>query len=293
MTTETTEAKTAQGNDPAALNRADKDREGPMDDMTKLRHWMEMHHFSEKAIERYFAEPVEEGSKVSGNTMRISKAIGDASMEGNEFAEKYMVTPGEVQAFLEDCAGEAVTFQINSPGGSSFSGREICAMIEMHEGETTALITGQAASAGALISQACDKVVMYEAAMAMFHSPHSFAFGRAQDFRDTADMLDKLESTAVKILSKRMDEKFVTDSLAEGDKWMTADECIEAKFADSLMEMKMDDDDDDDGRKKKEKKGDKDADGGNDPDADAKKEEKAIASARETARRSALFMDIR
>ena len=284
----TQEATKKTASDPAGINKAES-KEGPMDDMTKLRRWMEMQGFSEQAIEKYFSEPMEEGSSVSGNTMRISKAIGDAGSEGSEMMAKYTVMPGEIQEFLEERAGEAVEFRINSPGGSSFSAREICAMIEMHEGETTALITGQAASAGALIAQACDKVVMYEAAMAMFHSPHTFSFGRAQDFRDTADMLDKLESTAVKILSKRMDEKFVTECLEKGDKWMTAEECIKSKFADSLMEMKMDDDDDD-----KKKKGEmKKDDDGDEPDADKKKEERVMASVRETTRRTALFMDIR
>lgn len=213
--------------------------------------WLRLHRVSEEAISKW-TEATDDGDMarpiVEGNTIRVARPIGDASMEGNPFAENRLFMPGMLQEFLSERQGEAVTLTFNTPGGSSFSGRECAAMLDAHEGETTAQITALAASAGAIMAQACDKVEIYEGAMAMIHPPSTFAFGNSNELMAQADMLKKLEGSAVKILSRRMGEEFVRECFEKGDAWFDSEDCMSNKFADAIMDM----------GKKDEEMGDKD-----------------------------------
>ena len=262
-------------NDTKALNR--DSTEGPMDGNAKLRRWMELHRFDPLAIEKWEETAAEEESRpiVDGNTIRVARAIGSADMEGSPWAEGQLFMPGMLKEFLDDRKGEEVTLLINSPGGSSFSGRECAYLIEAHEGKVTAQITSMAASAAAIMAQACDRVEIYEAGMVMIHPPSTFTHGNAKALREQADMLEKLEGSAVKILGRRMGEEIVRESFEKGDTWFDSADCLSNKFADALIEPAKKE-----GGEKE--KGDKDADGGN----EAAAEEKAQAQRAEESRKT-------
>ena len=180
--------------------------------------------------------------------MTIRNFIGwnDASEMQKEYGMP-QTRPSDVQEFLDDNKGKAVTFLINTPGGSVFGGTEIANMIIGHDGDTTAIVTGIAASVGSLIAAACKDVQMMEASMVMIHGPQTFGYGAAADFRDLADRLDKEARAVAPIYRKRMDADEVDRMLSEGDHYLTADEAVESGFADGIYAVASGGDDGDDG----------------------------------------------
>ena len=200
-----------------------------------LKHWSEM-------SAKVDAMALPDGD----NTMRIANYVGwqDPSEMDREFLS--ITSPGDVKDFLEANAGGDVTFLINTPGGSVFGGVEISNMIIGHEGKTTAIVTGLAASVGSLITAACDDVQMMEASMAMIHGPRTFAMGTANDFRDVADRLDKEVDIVSTIYKRRMEGDTVDGMLTDdGDHYITPSEAIENGFADSVYKEASDDNDGD------------------------------------------------
>ena len=178
--------------------------------------------------------------------MRIANYIGwtDVADANREYVS--VTTPADVKDFLDANGGKPVTFLINTPGGSVFGGTEIANMIIGHDADTTAIVTGIAASVGSLIAAACTKVCMMEASMVMIHGPQTFAYGAAQDFRDVADRLDKEAKAVSPIYKRRMEADEVDRMLASGDHYFTADEAVESGFADDIYADESDDDSDSD-----------------------------------------------
>ena len=180
------------------------------------------------------------------NCMRIANRIGwtDLSEVDKEYVS--MTTPTDVKTFLDRSKGGDVTFLLNTPGGSVFGGIEMANLIMGHEGKTTAIVTGVAASCGSLVLAACDEALMLEASMAMVHGPHTVGWGGASDFRELADRLDKEASTASSIYKRRMSAEDVDKMLASGDHYFTSAEAVESGLADGLYEQESDGDSDDD-----------------------------------------------
>lgn len=125
---------------------------------------------------------------------------------------------------------------INSPGGDLVEALAIFNAIKRYEGDTTAYVDGIAASAASYISMAFDKVVMPENTMMMIHDPISYAFGNADEMRETADLLDKFKNS---ILSGYADKsgKTVDDisALLSNETWLTAQEAVDMGFADEII----------------------------------------------------------
>ena len=168
------------------------------------------------------------------DVMRIANYIGwtDVAEANREYMS--VTTPGDVKDFLDANRGKPVTFLLNTPGGSVFGGTEIANLIIGHDADTSCVVTGIAASVGSLIAAACTKVEMMEASMMMVHGPQTFAYGAAEDMRETADRLDKEAKAVAPIYKRRMEADEVDRLLASGDHYMTADEAVESGLADGI-----------------------------------------------------------
>lgn len=179
------------------------------------------------------------------DTLRIANYIGWTDV--SEYTREFMsvTTPGDIKDFLDANEGNDVTLLINTPGGSVFGGIEIANMLSGHDGKTTAIVTGMAASVGSLIAAACESVLMMEASMVMIHGPQTYAYGASDDFREVADRLDKEADVASAIYKRRMDDGEVDRMLAGGDHYMTPEEAVDSGFADGIYEEPGDDGDDD------------------------------------------------
>lgn len=147
--------------------------------------------------------------------------------------------------FLKDfraIKGSKAKVSINSGGGSVFealamfngmrawaqakAGREI----EVH-------VLGVAASAASYIAMAGDKIVMPKNTMMFVHNPIQAVYGNAEDLREAADVLDKIQVGLMSAYRKRYkgDEKML-DELFAAESYLTADECLEMGFCDEVVD---------------------------------------------------------
>jgi len=128
-----------------------------------------------------------------------------------------------------------ISLFIHSPGGDVFDGIAIYNLLKKHPANITVHIDGLAASMASVIAMAGDKVVMPENAMLMIHKPWGISGGNANEMRDYADLLDKVEAVLIPAYATKTGKS--TDELAqmlEGETWLNGRECVEQGFADEL-----------------------------------------------------------
>ncbi|MDI3359771.1 Clp protease ClpP [Lelliottia sp. V89_10] len=128
-----------------------------------------------------------------------------------------------------------INLHINSPGGDVFDGIAIFNALKHHGASITVYIDGLAASMASVIAMVGNPVIMPENTMMMIHKPWGFAGGDANDMRDYADLLDKVESTLIPAYADKTGKS--TEEIAamlQEETWMTGAECLELGFADQV-----------------------------------------------------------
>ncbi|PKF60709.1 peptidase S14 [Psychromonas sp. psych-6C06] len=157
----------------------------------------------------------------------IYDEIGGWGISAQQFAEK-LIALGDVKN---------ITLRLDSPGGDVFQGTTIYNLLSGHAAYVTCYIDGLAASMGSVIAMAADKIIMPDTAFMMIHKPWGGQMGDADDMRDYAELLDKVESTLLKSYVKKtgLDEAHITSLLA-AETWMNGSEAVEAGFADELSD---------------------------------------------------------
>jgi ATP-dependent protease ClpP protease subunit len=127
-----------------------------------------------------------------------------------------------------------IVVRINSPGGEVFDGFAIYNALKQHPAKVVVHVDGLAASIASVIAMAGDEVVMGEGAMFMIHSPWTLAMGNADQLRDMADTLDKVEVGLVDAyVAKTGKSREDVEEWMNGETWFTRDEAIEAGLADA------------------------------------------------------------
>lgn len=165
-----------------------------------------------------------------GVQINVFDVIGDSWSETP-------VTAGSIKAALDQAGGADVTVNINSPGGSAFEGLAIYNLLRQYSGQVVVNVLGLAASAASVIAMAGDEVRIGKAAMMMIHNSSGLCWGTAQDMRDMAAVMDKLDSLMVGIYATRTGtpEADIAALMHQTDHYMTGQEAIDAGFADSLL----------------------------------------------------------
>lgn len=146
----------------------------------------------------------------------------------------------DFRAQLDAVDGKELVVEINSVGGDVMAGLGIYNMLRSwaKDGKTvTTRVTGVAASIASIIALAGDKREMPKNTFAMVHQASTFAVGTADDMRDAADTLDKVDGSLRGIYMDRMgvDEAKAKEIMAK-DTWLTADESLDLGFATALVE---------------------------------------------------------
>ena len=146
----------------------------------------------------------------------------------------------DFRAQLDSVEGDELVVEINSVGGDVMAGLGIYNMLRAwaKDGKTvTTRVTGVAASIASIIALAGDKREMPKNTFAMVHQASTFAVGTADDMRDAADTLDKVDGSLRGIYMDRMgvDEAKAKEIMAK-DTWLTADESMDLGFATALIE---------------------------------------------------------
>lgn len=171
--------------------------------------------------------------RAEGSTIWLYDAIAGSDEEAQYFGG---VSPSAFIGQLAAMSGD-VTLRVNSPGGSVFGAQAMVAAIRQHQGKVTAQVDSLAASAASVIAVACAECVMVPGAMMMIHKAWGMVIGNENDMRQTADLLGKLDGTLADAYAAKSGGT-AADALAmmAAETWLTAQEAVDAGFADSIME---------------------------------------------------------
>ncbi len=129
-----------------------------------------------------------------------------------------------------------INLRIHSPGGDVFEGIAIYNLLNSHPASKTVYIDGLAASMASVIAMVGNPVIMPENAMMMIHKPWGITGGDANDMRDYADLLDKVEGVLIPSYAQKTGKTPEELAVMLGEEtWLTAQECVEHGFADQLL----------------------------------------------------------
>lgn len=138
---------------------------------------------------------------------------------------------------LNDIDTSVINLRINSPGGDVFDARAIQTAIKQHKARVVAHIDGLAASAATYIALGADEVRMADGAFFMIHKGWTIALGNSDDFKKTADLLDKVDdSIANDYRAKTGLDKDELIQMMSDETWMSAEEAFEKGFVDSISD---------------------------------------------------------
>lgn len=146
-----------------------------------------------------------------------------------------------VAAQLDEITADEIEVQIASPGGDVFEGVAIYNALRSHPAKVTTRVDSMAASIASVIAQAGDHRVMLTGSQMMIHEAWGFAMGFAEDFRQTADVLDKQSDIIAAIYAERAGGEAASfRELMSGESWFDADETVEAGLADEVVKPSKD-----------------------------------------------------
>lgn len=140
------------------------------------------------------------------------------------------VLPIDVRKQLENVKSKDLTIYINSDGGLVSAGIAIANMISRHEGHTTAIIDGWAASIASVIFMAADTRKMPSNTWLMIHKPMIQMAGNADDLRRGVSFLDTIQAGIEDTYMGRAKKGVTTEQvhdMVNAETWMTAEEAAE------------------------------------------------------------------
>lgn len=157
----------------------------------------------------------------------IYDEIGFFGISAKQFLDDFKKIPNEAPVIL----------RINSPGGDVFDSLAIHNVIKRHAGEVNATVDGIAASGASLVLMAANRVTMPANSFLMIHNVAGGVYGNADDMREWADVLEKLDSGLVATYVSRTGQSAekIREMLAD-ETWLTAAEAQELGFADEVTD---------------------------------------------------------
>ncbi|KFB99157.1 ATP-dependent Clp protease proteolytic subunit [Trabulsiella guamensis ATCC 49490] len=159
-------------------------------------------------------------------TIQIYEEIGGWGITAQQFAD-------DLNA-LDNVSH--INLNIHSPGGDVFDGIAIYNLLNKHPAKITVHIDGLAASMASFIAMAGDRIVMPENALMMIHKPWGISGGNANDMRDYAELLDKVEHVLIPAYARKTGKSAeVLAAMLEDETWMNGTECVAQGFADELL----------------------------------------------------------
>ncbi|EOG8328370.1 MAG: Clp protease ClpP [Klebsiella sp.] len=168
------------------------------------------------------------------------KAASDATSANISIYEEIGGWGITAQQFSEDLKAlgdiSHISLHIHSPGGDVFDGIAIYNLLNKHPAKVTVHIDGLAASMASVIAMAGDRIVMPENALMMIHKPWGISGGNANDMRDYAELLDKVENVLIPAYARKTGKSAeVLAAMLEDETWMDGRECVAQGFADEVL----------------------------------------------------------
>ena len=164
-------------------------------------------------------------------TISIYDVIGEDVWTGEG------VTARRVAGALRAIGRNAVTVNVNSPGGDMFEGLAIYNLLREHPAEVTVKVMGLAASAASIIAMAGDRIEMGLGSMFMVHNSWGLVMGNQNDMRDAAETFAEFDAAMADIYTARTglgrDE---IEAMMNAETWMRTERAIEMGFAEATFE---------------------------------------------------------
>ena len=135
--------------------------------------------------------------------------------------------PQAIKEFLDEARDKNINIYINSGGGSVFAGMAIYNMLKRHKGYKTVYVDGLAGSIASVIALAGDKIIIPKNAYFMIHKPWCACGGNANDFREMANTLDKVEQGILNVYKDNLSSEMLYDEIIEmvnNETWLTGEE---------------------------------------------------------------------
>ena len=140
---------------------------------------------------------------------------------------------------IRSLQADVIHLRINSPGGDVFAARAIEQALRDHSAKKIAYIDGYAASAASFLMLAADEIEMASGGFVMIHNSWTIAMGNASDISRTAELLRKIDSTMAESYAQRTaQEPEQIANWMDAETWFTAQEAVDAGFADRISETK-------------------------------------------------------
>lgn len=131
-----------------------------------------------------------------------------------------------------------ITLYINSPGGSIVDGMAIYDTIRRSTAPVHAVVSGMAASMGAVILSGCAKghrAIMKHGEV-LLHQPLGGARGQATDIEISANRILKMKKTLLQILADNTGHPFEKlEEDCDRDYWLDADEALAYGIVDTIL----------------------------------------------------------
>lgn len=132
---------------------------------------------------------------------------------------------------------KTIDLHISSNGGDVFTGRAIYSQLAQHQARIVTWVDGLAASIASLIAMAGDEIRMADGSFMMIHSAWGVAIGDAPEMRRMAELLDSVTASIADTYAARTkNERKKIDKMMADETWMTAQEAVDAGFADVVDE---------------------------------------------------------
>jgi len=176
--------------------------------------------------------------------------IREISLSSRLLSERIVWLGGEVDSdssnllvqqltyLAKEDAKKPITLYINSPGGSIVDGMAVYDTIRRSPCPVHAIVSGMAASMGAVILSGCTKgerAIMRHGEV-LLHQPLGGARGQATDIEISANRILKMKKTLLTLLAENTGHPF--EKLAEDcdrDYWLDADDAVAYGICDKIL----------------------------------------------------------
>jgi len=138
---------------------------------------------------------------------------------------------------LNSIDADELLVRINSPGGLVYEGFAIYNALKQFPGKVTTRVDAVAASIASVIFMAGDERQMPPVSDLMVHKPWSFIVGDADDMRNEAEELDRVQGQLERIYADAtgIDGAEITE-MVNATTWLSGEESFDKGFATQLLE---------------------------------------------------------
>lgn len=145
------------------------------------------------------------------------------------------VSASEFIRDLKAIKAPAIHMTVNSPGGSVFDAVAMFHALRASGKQIKVTVLGIAASAASFLALAGDTIVMPEGTMMMLHKPLTGMRGNADDLREMAEVLDKVEASVNAIyLTRWKGSEDELKAVLSAETYLSAAECLERGLCDEI-----------------------------------------------------------